>query len=110
MEKGITKTPTLIREGVESLTASGYYTGKEDIFRDAFRALLEIRPDLRLAIATNLYKKERASLNRTAEIAGVTTEEIKEILISRGIKIRRGITEVGERRKKAGELLKIKDE
>jgi len=80
------KTPALIREGVESLTASGYYTGKEDIFKDAFRALLEIKPELRLIISIDLYKKGRASLNRIAEIAGITTEEMKEILVSRGIK------------------------
>lgn len=104
------KTPALIREGVESLTASGYYTGKEDIFKDAFRALLEIKPELRLIISIDLYKKGRASLNRIAEIAGITTEEMKEILVSRGIKIRRSIIKVGERRKKAEKLLKIKEE
>jgi len=109
MEEEI-KTPSLIREGVKSLTASGYYTGKEDIFKDAFRALLEIKPELRLIISIDLYKKGRASLNRIAEIAGITTEEMKEILVSRGIKIRRSIIKVGERRKKAEELLKIKEE
>lgn len=104
----VEKSKTLIEEGVKSLMASGYYSGKKDIFRDAFRALLEVRPELRLAISIDLYRKGRTSLNGAAEIAGVTPEEMKEILASRGIKIKRGLTKVGERRKKAKELLKSK--
>ncbi|MCD6092890.1 MAG: UPF0175 family protein [Candidatus Aenigmarchaeota archaeon] len=103
-------SPLLIEEGIKTLTKSGYYIGKEDIFKDAFRALLEIKPELRTAISIGMYKEGKISLNRVAEIAGVTTEEMKEILVSRGVKIKRGISKVSERRKKAKELLKIKDE
>lgn len=98
----------LIKEEVECLTESGYYSGKNDIFKDAFRALPGMKPELRFAVAINLYRKGKASLNRVAGIGGVTPQEMKEILVSRGVKIRRGVSEPCKRKKMARELFSIR--
>lgn len=96
-----------IEEEMESLTRAGHYSDKEEVLKDAFRALLESRPELRISIAAELYKEERISLNRAARIAGVTAEEMKELLRSRGIELKRGFTKPKERRAKAEELAKL---
>lgn len=102
MERSIT-----LEEEMETLTRAGHYSTREEILKDAFRALLESRPELRISIASELYKEEKVSLLRAARIAGVTAEEMKEILRSRGIALKRGLTKPEERRAKAEELTKL---
>ncbi|KXB05394.1 hypothetical protein AKJ50_01075 [candidate division MSBL1 archaeon SCGC-AAA382A13] len=75
---------------VKILSEKGYYS-EEDLEKEAYRALLKNKPELRVAIAIEKYKEGGLSLNKTAEIAGITTEELKEKLAERGIKIRRGL-------------------
>ncbi|MEA1925545.1 MAG: UPF0175 family protein [Candidatus Altiarchaeota archaeon] len=90
MEKRVTSfslTP-MMREELTALMESGEYASKSDIIRDAFRTYLEHKPDKRTLIAVELYRKERVSLTRAAEIAGLDTESFKEILRDRGVKLR----------------------
>lgn len=98
--------PMTIEEEMNLLTEKGYMTEGE-LKREAYRALLRERKELRVSIAIERYKKEEdITLNRAAEIAGITTEEMKHILHERGITIRRGFTTTEEREEKAGELAK----
>jgi predicted HTH domain antitoxin len=89
---------TRVKEEIKVLTKGGYYPNESELLEDAFRALLEKKPELKISTAVERYKKGNISLNRVAKLAGVTTEEFKEILSGRGIKIRRG---TGENLKKA---------
>ncbi len=77
----------VIKEGIDSLIRAGYYEDKEKLQDEAFRTLLEVRPELRTEVAIQLYKSKKVSLGRAAEIAGVSLEGMKTILKSRGIKI-----------------------
>lgn len=77
---------------------------EEELEKEAYRALLRERPELRISLAVEEYRKGEVTLNRAAEIAGVTTEEMKEILNKRGVKIRRGFISEEERSEKAKEL------
>jgi len=52
-----------------------------------------MRPGLRIEIATDLYKNEKVSLWKAAEIAGLCMEEFKDLLASRSIKIEVGGTD-----------------
>ena len=48
---------------------------------------LENRSQLKTAAAIELYKMEKVSLSKAAEIAVMSIEEFKEVLLDRGIKI-----------------------
>ncbi len=65
---------------------AGYYKNREVLLEDAFRTMLEVKPQLKLEIAVELYKSEKISLSRAAEIAGVSLEEFKDLLEIKGIK------------------------
>lgn len=101
------RRPITIEEEMESLRQAGHYSNKEEILKDAFRALLESRPELRISIAVELYKGGKISLNRAARLAGVTAEEMKEILAGRGVALKRGLTKPEERRARAEELARL---
>jgi len=78
----------VIKEGMDSLIRAGYYKDKETLHGEAFRTLLEVRPELRTEVAIELYNSKKVSLSRAAEIAGISLEGMKTILKSRGIKIK----------------------
>lgn len=77
--------PENISEEVDILVKKGYYPSKSDLLRDAFRALLNTKAELRISLAIELYLKEKVSLARAAELAGMTTIEFKEVMAGRGI-------------------------
>ena len=105
MAKTISFTaPDLLRMEIEASSETGYYDNKSEFLRDATRTLLAARKDLRIAIASELYKKEKISLGRAVEIADVNYEEMKKLLVGRGIKIRRGSRTVEEMKKRAGKI------
>jgi predicted HTH domain antitoxin len=52
-----------------------------------------MRPGLRIEIAVDLYRNEKVSLWKAAEIAGFCMEEFKDLLSARSIKIEIGGTE-----------------
>lgn len=78
-----------VDEEIRLLTEAGHLT-EEEVRREAFHALLRERPELRLLLAIERYKKEEITLNRGAKIAGMTLEEFKRALHKRGERIRRG--------------------
>lgn len=51
----------------------------------AYRSLLTLHPEFRLEIALSMYEQDEVSLGRAAEISGISREQIKEILVTRGI-------------------------
>ncbi|HHV53821.1 MAG TPA: hypothetical protein GXX52_10165 [Synergistaceae bacterium] len=71
----------------EILVGIGKYPGKKELMEDAFRALLRAKPELKMDLAVELYKKKEISLSKGAEISGLNVEDFKELLRERGIKI-----------------------
>lgn len=65
----------------------GKYENKSELIKDALRALLRSKPELRRDVAVELYTKKEVSLSRAAEICGMYVEDFKELLKERGIKI-----------------------
>lgn len=97
--------PQIYEEEIEGAIEAGYYSNKSEVVRDALRLFFESKQKLRIAAATEMYKKDKISLARAAELAGFTSVEFKEILRDRGIKIileRKGKKEI----KKQTELMK----
>lgn len=63
------------------------YKDKKTLFHDAIKAFFITKPTLRYEIAIDRYRNQEISLWKAAETAGLTIEEFKELLNSRGIKV-----------------------
>lgn len=74
-----------MKEGLKLLIPR-YYKNEEDIIEESFRIIIRNKPRIRIELALELYNNKKASLAKSAEIAGITTIEFKEILADRGIK------------------------
>ena len=94
--------PKTLRLELGAIPETGYYDSVSEFLRDAMRTILAARKDLRIAVATVLYKEGKISLGKAVEIANVNYDEMKKILVEKGIKIRRG----AETRKEVEEELK----
>jgi predicted HTH domain antitoxin len=68
---------------VESLTETGGVDPHE-VCAAALRMYLNMHPALKLDGAVALWRKNRVSLARAADIAGLTVPELKEVLAARG--------------------------
>ena len=71
----------------EILIRIGRYPGKKELIEDAIRTLLRAKPELKMDVAIELYKKSEVSLSRASEICGLNIEDFKELLKEKGIKI-----------------------
>lgn len=78
---------SMIDELDEILIDVGRYPNKSELMKDALRALLRAKPELRKDIAVGLYKKKAVSLSKAAEIYGSDIEDFKELLRESGVKI-----------------------
>ncbi len=79
--------PQIYEDEIEGAIEAGYYSNRSEVVRDALRHLFESKQNLRMASAIELYKKEKVTLSRAAELAGVTSIEFKEVLADRGVAI-----------------------
>lgn len=78
---------TILDELNEVLVNTGKYPNREELIKDALRALIRSKPELKKDVAIELYRKKEVSLSRAAEISGLNIEDFKEILKERGVKI-----------------------
>ncbi len=76
--------PTIDKE-IRALIKEGYYANTNEAIKDAFRTLLNLRPELKISAAIELYKEGEISQGKAAEMVGVTTIKFKDILANRGI-------------------------
>ncbi|NBD35200.1 MAG: hypothetical protein GVY30_04275 [Chloroflexi bacterium] len=74
-----------LAQRVNVLVDQGIFEDEESLKNTAYRSLLILHPELKLEIAFSLYKQEEISLGKAAEIVGISHEELKEIMASRGI-------------------------
>lgn len=88
---------TELSNDLETIAAIGGYENTDAVVTDAVRELLRQRPELRLSVAIEKYRSEDVSLNRAAELAGVSAEQFKDELGQRGIGRSGGFLEQGER-------------
>ncbi len=70
---------------MEALLRAQVFPDRLTLQHEAFRALLMLRPELRIEGAIALYRQEEISFARTAELCGLTQEDLKHILAARGI-------------------------
>ncbi|MDP1694784.1 MAG: UPF0175 family protein [Candidatus Woesearchaeota archaeon] len=96
--------PETLKMELGAIPETGYYDSTSEFLRDAMRTILAARKDLRIAIASVLYKEGKISLGKAVEVADVNYEEMKKILVDKGIKIRRGASTKKEMEKELTHL------
>ena len=84
---------SVIYNGVDALVKRGIYASRNELIEDALKTFFEFRKDMRIAAVVELYTTEEMSISRAAELAGVSTEEIKDFLAKAGVRLRRGFSE-----------------
>ena len=57
------------------------------VLREAINTFFAVKPKMRLEAAIQLFKDNRVTLGRAAEIAGIDRWQFKDILADRGINI-----------------------
>jgi len=87
--------PATIEMEMKALVRDGHYANLNEAIKDAFRTLLNVRPELKTSAVMELYKEGEISIGKAAEMVGVSTIEFKDILVNRGIR-----REVGSRSNK----------
>ncbi len=78
----------IYKQEIEAIVEAGYYHNKSEVMENAIRTLFKAKTELRLTAAIELYRKEKVTLSKAAEIGGVNILEFKDILIDRGIPIK----------------------
>lgn len=74
-------------ESIQKVLVPRYYRSKDALVEDAFRALLNLKPGLKVEVAVELYLREEVSLSKAAEIASMDIESFKDMLKARGLKV-----------------------
>lgn len=82
----------IISKSVDALVRGRVYSTKNELVEDALRTFFEFRKDMRIAAVVEMYKTEEMSISKAAELAGVSTEEIKDFLAKAGVRIKRGFS------------------
>ncbi len=77
--------PQELEKVMEALLQAHVFPDHLTLQREAFRALLMLRPELRIEGAIALYRQGESSFARAAELCGLSQEELKHILAARGI-------------------------
>ena len=77
--------PQELEKVMEALLQAHVFPDHLTLQREAFRALLLLRPELRIEGAIALYRQGESSFARAAELCGLSQEEFKHILAARGI-------------------------
>jgi len=74
-------------ERLTTVLVPKHYNTRSALIEDAFRALLNLKPWLKVELSIELYLRGDVSLLRATEIAGMDMESFKEVLKARGFKI-----------------------
>lgn len=74
----------------QDFVKANLYDSEDAVIQDGLRYLLQSRPELRRELAVYWYQAEDISLGKAANLAGVSFEQMKEILRGRGIRLRLG--------------------
>lgn len=72
---------------LEAIIKAGFYKTRDEVISHALNILFAVKPELRMGMAIELYKKGEITLSRGAEIAGVNFPKFKDELIKRGVEI-----------------------
>jgi len=64
------------------------YKDEQEVIDEGVRHILRSHPEYRIEIAIKRYKEEVVSLGKAADLAGISLEEMKEMLKTRGVALK----------------------
>ncbi len=79
-----------------SFVEAKLYQNEEAVIQDALRHLLRSRPELRIVLSVYQYQQHHVSLEKAANLAGVSWAQMKDILMEKGIPLRLGPETISE--------------
>ncbi len=91
---------------IKDLLEAKLYDSEGALLSDALRHLLRSRPDLRIKVAVYRYQHDDISLARAAYLAGVSWQQMREILLEQGVSLRLGPESISEARAEVATLRK----
>lgn len=74
----------------QTLVDARLYPDQDAVVQDALRSLLKEKPQLRIEIAIHRYQTEDISLAKAAHLAGLSFDQMKSLLVQRGVQLRLG--------------------
>jgi predicted HTH domain antitoxin len=80
----------------KDLVEAKVYENEQAVLQDALRHLLRARPDLRLKVALYRYQHDGISLAKAAHLAGVSWQQMREVLLEQGIAVQLGPESLAE--------------
>lgn len=93
-----------LADDVDLIASVGGYDDADAVVEEALRELLRRRPELRVSVAVQKYDSGAVSLNRAAELAGLSTEEFEAELSDRGVEREAGFLDPAERERALDEF------
>ncbi len=91
----------------QSLVDAKLYPNQEAVIQDALRSLLQEKPHLRVELAIRSYQDHEISLARTAQLARVSFDRMKELLVKRGIQVHLGPEDEEEAKEEVEDMAHI---
>ena len=89
------------------LVAARLYPSQDAVIEDALRALLQEKPQLRIELAIYRYQTEDISLAKAANLAGVSFDRMKVLMLQRGVQLRLGPADDAEIREEVATLERL---
>ena len=83
---------------------ANFYCNEEAVIQDALRHLLRSRPELKIQLTVYQYQKEEISLEKAANFSGVSWDQMKDILMEKGVPLRFGAETIQEAREEVQAL------
>jgi len=82
--------PKVLKKEADIYVESGLYKDNTELIVEALRYYLRNALKANVDLAVRMYESGEVSLGRASEIAGVSYEDMRQILKGRGIKIKVG--------------------
>lgn len=96
MANACVKFPDMLEKEVDLYVKSGLYSSRDEMIVEAVRYYLRNALKANVDVAVRLYESGEVSLGRSAELACVSYEDMRQILKGRGIKIKIGPDSIRE--------------
>ena len=74
----------------QSFVEAKLYRNEEAVIQDALRHLLRSRPELKIQLAIYQFREQNVSLEKAANLAGISWAQMKDILMEQGVPLRLG--------------------
>lgn len=81
---------------VQDFMAAGLYDSPEEVIREALRSLTQVHPEYKIKIAVARYRQGMLSIAKAAQIAGVSGEQMKDLLWAHVVEPELGPADVQE--------------